>query len=320
VATYLELTNSAILESGVEMDELTSVNFATTTDPLAKRFKRWVGQALKEIELERNEWEYKVKQAQTVIYPRFLVIDGDRSVAPPADSVFEADDTGSSFTVVGTTLLSGAWGDADAVALIDYLDLNGGVAWNDLWDETSPTPANLNVFRTKWFGRYDLTSTVADINEINKSSFSIQSASGLADTALNTGSSDSNLLQFVTWDVFNATMENEQQFGRPFTITETPEGWFDFFPRPNAPYILTFNYVSDPSTLTDWDDTVTDMPPLYQDMIVWRTVMYYADYDRKPDMFARAYRRYQYYKNRAESNLMPTVTFGVNRYNMPSRY
>jgi len=234
--------------------------------------------------------------------------------------VFEADDTGSSFTVVGTTLLSGAWGDADAVALIDYLDLNGGVAWNDLWDETSPTPANLNVFRTKWFGRYDLTSTVADINEINKSSFSIQSASGLADTTLNTGSSDSNLLQFVTWDVFNATMENEQQFGRPFTITETPEGWFDFFPRPNAPYILTFNYVSDPSTLTDWDDTVTDMPSLYQDMIVWRTVMYYADYDRKPDMFARAYRRYQYYKNRAESNLMPTVTFGVNRYNMPSRY
>lgn len=331
MATYLELVNSAIIESGTELDELSSVNFATTTDPLAKRFKRWVGQALKEIELERNEWQYKVKQAQTTIYPRFLVADGSRQPAlpappsdageaPPADSVFEADDTGSSFTVVQTTTLSGQWGLGTAVALIDYLNLNGAVAWNDLWDETSPNPLNLNVFRTQWFGRYNLVSTVADINEINKSSFSIQSASGLSNTTLNTGAADANLLQFLPWDQFNIAMENEQQFGRPYVITETPEGWFDFFPRPDAPYILTFNYVADPTVLSAYDDTVTDMPSLYQDMIVWRTVMYYADYDRKPDMFARAYRRYQYYKNRAEANLMPTVSFGFNRYNSPSQW
>jgi hypothetical protein len=58
------------------------------------------------------------------------------------------------------------------------------------------------------------------------------------------------------------------------------------------------------------------LPLLYQDMIVWRTVMNYADYDRKPDMFARAERRYKYYKNRAEKNLMPTPTYGFNRYDI----
>jgi hypothetical protein len=314
--TYLELVNSAIRESGVDLDELDSSNFDTTTDPLKKRFKRWTNQALREIEMERNEWEYKTKQYQLAVYPRFLVIDGDRSTAPPADSIFEGDDTNSSFTVVAVNTLEGTWAGGDAVALIDYSGLNGNVAFNELFDETDPTPANLNVFRVKWFGRYNLQNATAGIFEINKSSFSIQSANGLANTAVNTGSADNMPLQFLQWDQFNLAMENEQQFGRPYIITETPDGWFDFFPRPNSPYILTFNYQSEPQELVDDDDTVDDLPPLYHDMIVWRTVMYYADYDRKPDQYARAERRYEFYKNRAEKNLMPGPSFGLNRYNV----
>lgn len=314
MATYLELVNSAIIESGIDLDELTAGNFASTTDPMAKRMKRWVNQALKEIELERNEWEYKTKQAQTVIYPRWLVTDGNRSSAPPANSEFEGDDTDCTFTVVSTTLLDGAWASGTATALIDYLELSNTPAFNELFDEVTPTPANLNVFRLKWFGRYNLDSVEADIQQINKSSFSIQSANGLSDTTLNTGSADNQPLQFIPWDQFNLAMENEAQFGRPYVITETPDGWYDFFPRPDSPYILTFNYQASPQTLVNDDDAVTDMPALYQDAIVWRAVMYYADYDRKPDLFARAERRYEYYKNRAERNLMPTPTFGFNRY------
>jgi hypothetical protein len=248
------------------------------------------------------------------VYPRFLVIDGDRATAPPVDSEFEGDDTGVTFTVKAVTLLDGTWAAGTATALIDYLDLNGAPAWNELFDETDPTPANLNVFRLKWFGRYDLDSSIADLYEINKSSFSIQSANGLADTTLNTGASDNLSLQWMPWDQFNLAFETQAQWDRPYIITETPDGWYDFFPRPDSPYILTFEYQSKPQELVDYDDTVTDLPLLYQDMIVWRTVMYYADYDRKPDLFARAERRYEFYKNRVEKNLMPTPSFGFNRY------
>jgi hypothetical protein len=320
VATYLELTNSAVIESGIEADELTSSNFATTSDPLLRRMKRWVSQAYKEITMERNEWTWKSKKAQIVIYPRFLVIDGNRAADPPVDSKFEGDDTGTTFTVVDSTILSGSWAGGDAVAYLDYLDLSGAVSFNELFDETDPNPANLDVFRVKWFGRYDLESEVTDLLEPNFSSFYVQGASGLTDTTLNTGDTDLQRLQYVPWDLWNSQYEYQQDWGKPSCFTKTPDGEYDVYPRPNTPYILTFNYTAEPATLTDWDDTVDDLPPLYQDMIVWRAVMYYADYDRKPDMFARAERRYEYYKNRAEKNLMPTPSFGFNRYSTTNRF
>lgn len=314
---YLELVNNAIVESGIDLDELTSSNFATTTDPMLKRFKRWSNQAIKEIEMEKDEWTYKTKQGQVVIYPRFQVIDGDRSVAPPANSTFEADDSSSSFKVVQTTLQTGTWAGGNASAIIDFVNLSGPAAWNELFDELTPTAANLDVFRVKWFARYDFESELADLREINLSSFSVQSPSGLADTTLNTGSTDNSPLEFVEWNKFSMSYETTEVWGVPRVVTKAPTGGYDFFPRPNGPYVLTFNYIADPQELTDWDDTVTDMPPLLQDSIVWRTVMYYADYDRKPDQFERAQRRYEFYRNKADKNYLPTPSFACNRFNYP---
>lgn len=312
--TYLQGVNSSILESGVDLDELTSSNFASTTDPLAKRFKLWYNQALKEIQLERNEWQYMTKQAQLVIYPRVHVIDGNRSVAPPADSEFTGDDSGASFTVVTTTLLDGTWAGGDAEAYIDYLSLSGMWSVNELFDEDTPTVANTDVFRVKWWGRYDLESDVTDLLEPNYESFSVQGASGLSDTDLNTGDTSITGLKFVEWADFNNAYEYNPVFNRPLFITKTPNGEYDFYPRPDQAYILTFQYSAEPETLTLYSDTITKLPALYHDMVVWRTVMYYADYDSKPSMFARAERRYEYYKNRIEKNQMPQVTLGFNRY------
>lgn len=314
MSNFLTLVNSAIIESGVDLDELTSGNFATTTDPLATRFKRWTNQALKEIILERNEWEYQTKKAQLVIYPRLHVVDGSRATAPPADSTYEGDDSGTTFTVVSTTLLGGTWAGGDAEAYIDLLDLSGPFSFNEFYDETSPTIANTNVFRAFWFGRYDLAEEVSDLQEANNSSFYIQGASGLADATLNTGDTDVQKLTYIPWELWNVGMESTQQFARPYSFTQDPTGKYDFYPRPSAPYILTFNYTAEPEQLSAYNDSVTSLPANYQDMIVWRTVMYYADYDSKPSMFARAERRYEFYKNRSERNLMPVPTFSWNRY------
>ena len=54
MATYLELTNNAIRESGADLDVLTSGNFTTTTNKLQQKFIAWVAQAYKEIQLSSN--------------------------------------------------------------------------------------------------------------------------------------------------------------------------------------------------------------------------------------------------------------------------
>lgn len=316
MTTYLDLVNSVIIESGAELDELTAGTFDTTTDPLIKRMKRWTNQALREIELERNEWEFKTKQGQVIIYPRWLVENGSRLTAPPIDSVFEGDDSNSTFTVKNVTTLDGQWMNGNATALIDYLNLDGAVSFHEKFDEVEPDPTNLDVFRLRWFGRYNLSNSFPNIQEINKSSFILQAASGLNDTDLNTGSTVNFNIPYLPWAQFILAYEGKEVFGRPVVVTETPDGWWDFFPRPAQPYLLTFNYQSSGQVLDDHCDTVEDLPVAYHDMIVWRAVMYYADYDRQPDLFARAERRYEYYKNRAEANLMPTPTFGFNRFSI----
>ncbi len=327
MTTYLQLYNSAVLQSGVEMDILSSGTFTNKIDPtnaaydpLAYRFSIWVNQAIKEITLERNEWQYQTKQAQITIYPRIHVIDGDRATAPPADSEYTGDDSGASFTVVSTTLNSGAWASGTADAYIDYLDLDGMWSINELFDEDTPTVANTDVFRVKWWGRYDLEASVSDLLEPNFSSFTVQGASGLTDTTLNTGDTNISPLRYIEWNEFNNAYENQPVFNRPLFVTKTPEGLYDVFPRPDQAYILTFYYTAEPQQLAAHGDTLTELPLQYHDMVVWRTVMYYADYDNKPAMYQRAEKRYEFYKNRAERNLMPTPTFGFNRYSMPSRY
>lgn len=312
MTTYLSLVNSAMVEAGVDLDSLTSGNFATTTDPMATRFKTWVNQALREIELERNEWEFKTKQAQYAIYPRLLIIDGD--VEPAADDTFQAVDSDATFTAVGYDLLSGTWAGDDAIAHLDILSLSGPVSFNELVDKLTPSTAS-SVFRIKWFGRYDLESDISDLLEPDMDTFFIQGASGLTDTTLNTGDTDLEKLEYVPWANFvSAGWESSQSWGRPRVITQTPDGQYDFYPRPEQAYIITFSYSAEPQSLSLYSDTVTDLPAQYHDMIFWRAVMYYADYDSKPSMFARAERRYQFFKNRAEKNLKPQITWGWNRY------
>lgn len=314
MSTYLQLVNNAIKHSGIDLDELTSVTFASPSDSMHEKMKEFVDQAWREIQLERNEWEFQTAQYQGLIYPRFLVVEGDRSVAPPADSVFEGDDTEASFTVISTSLIDGAWADGDAVAWINYSTLTATPKFNEQFDETSPTIANTNVFRLKWWGRYDLITDIGDCLEPNLDSFYIQSTGG-SSTQDNTASSDNEKLKYVPWSHFNMEMEwDTQSRGKPRYFTTTPDGHFDFWPRPDEQYVLTLQYTKGPQTLSAHGDTPTGLPAAYHDMIFWRAIMAYAEYDQKGDTFRAAERRHNFFKTRLERNEMPVLSFGPNRY------
>lgn len=303
---YLQMVNKAATLSGVEIDELTSSNFASTTDNLSKRFKTFVADAWRDLQIERDEWEFKSATGSTTIYPRVLIENGDRSTAPPANSEFEGDTTTANFTVLSSTLLDGTWLGGNAVAWLDLDDLTiSSLLFGEVYDEVDPDPLNVNVFTIKGFGTFDVLGDLSDGWEVNKSSFSIQSPT----------TPNSKRLKWISWAEYQQVDNaNNGIFGEPTAITEAPGGTFQLYPHPNQSYRLAFEYTKAPHELSSYDDTPEGLPLNYHDAIVYRAMMYYADFDSKPHVFARAERRYNLLKNRLEKNLMPTFTWGVNVY------
>lgn len=319
---YLELTNNAIRESGYDIDDILIGDFLAPLDVMQTRFKRWVNQAWREIQQERNEWQFRRKKAQLIISPRFLVAEGDRATPPPVGSEYVGDDTETEFTVLGVTTLSGDWAVGNAEAWLDFEEYSNDlpIKWNEYFDEVSPTPANVNVFRAKWFGRYDLMAMVPDCLEPDLNTFFIQSTGGSSQQD-NTSAADNRILSYSNYTYWLVGPENDQTGrGRPYTFTTTPEGYFDFYPRPDKQYVLTFDYSVKPQELALAADTPEVLPANYHDMIVWRTVMYYAQYSDKPQLFISAQKRYETYKNRLERNQLPPLSWGANLYNYYSAY
>jgi hypothetical protein len=163
----------------------------------------------------------------------------------------------------------------------------------------------VDVFKVKWYGTYDLVTDTSGSCEVNKSSFYILDPS--------TGS-DRWRLRWLSYEEFQQLAnQHAGYFGTPIAITETPDGTYDLYPRPNKRYRLTYTYTTIPQTLMD-DDDEPAAPVEYHDIIVWRALMNYADYDEKPQVFARAERRYNLYKNRLNVNKLPELKWGANRY------
>jgi hypothetical protein len=320
VATYIELVNKAIRQAGVELDPLSAPDFANPPDPMQARFKEWVSDAWFDEQLSRKDWEFTKETAFTTIRPRIKIVNGLRtapdpidpilnppvSSPPPVDSVFEGDTSGVSVTVKGVTLLSGSWAAGTAEAWLDLDDLSATTyVFGETFDELDPEPTNVDVFQLKWYGTYDLIADTASSYEINKSSFYIQNRQN---------ESDRRRLRWVDYEEFQQLANtNTGFFGDPIAVTETPDGTFDFYPRPIREYRLWFTYTRVPQQLVDETDE-PEMPPEYHELIVYRTLMYYADYDEKPQVFSRAERRYDLYKNRLNVNKLPDLQWGANRY------
>lgn len=303
---YLQLVNKTIMLSGADLDELTSSTFSSTTNALQKRFKSFVASAWSDIQMERDEWEFKAKSSYATVYPRLLITDGDRSTAIPANAEVEGDTTGATFTILSTTLLEGVWASGTAEAWIDLDDVDvSEVLFGEVFDETDPDPLNVNVFSLKGFGTYDLMGEVPDAYQINKSSFTIQS----------TTKTDSNRLRYISWADYQKYVNGSNgTFGTPCFIAEAPDGTFAVYPHPNTAYRVAFEYTIAPQELELYDDEPSGLAPQYHDAIVYRAMMNYADFDNQPHVYARGERRYGLLKNRMERNLMPTPTWGVNKY------
>lgn len=320
MSTYLELVNAAIEESGQDLDALTTGNFDTPPTKMGERWKTWTKESWKEIQMLRDDWDFKTGRASVFIQPAIYVEQGSRSVAPPTDSVFIGNDTGYQISVDSVNLISGTWLGGDAKATLYFTIDDGSTAadfkFNELFDEVSPTPANTDVFRCKGWGRFNFVQDgqLPDLVEVHIPSVMVQTTGG---SSIQPNESDAGLdtVHYMDWAKWLTSVERfAGSRGKPNWFTITPDGDLDFYPRPDEQYVVHFTYTKALSTLSAFDDTPAELPSEYHDAIMWRTVMFYADYNNQFGMLARATKRYDFYKRRMEKRLMPVVGFARSVY------
>lgn len=298
---YLELVNGAIRESGQDLDQLTVANFATPDDPYHERWKIWINQAYKDILNERKEWLSLNRKVLATIYPRIRVDQGFRPAPPPSNSQFVGQQTGTVITVLNVWNITGSWLSGTAEAFFDLDDiapLSGTLLFGDIYNEVIPNPLNLNVFRIKGWGRYNFTEIAPDYKELRNNTIYIRDPS-------NTSNSSMTPLIYVPWDEWNYRLEVLDTRSTPQYFTESPDGYLDLWPRPDKKYLISFYYVPNVPDLTLPTDIPTNIPTEYHEAILWRAVMYYADFDHQQSVYMRARSRFLTIKNRLERDNMP---------------
>lgn len=308
----LDLLNAVVRESGIDLDSLSSSDWASPPEKMHQRIKEWVGQAWLEIQVERAEWEFMSRKGSFTIYPRVYVELGNRATAPAAGAEYETDTTEATFTVLSTTLLSGAWASGTAKAYIDYEDLDGTFKFDEFADETTPVVAG-NIFKIRDWGAWDLSTIITDLSEANTLNFTVQST-GSDTTQDNTEAFDQNKLVFVPWETWVDNYEGpDAGTGMPQYFTIRPNGHYSFYPRPDEGYFVKFTYTAEPGTFTAYGDT-PDLADHLQPIIVWKALLYYAQYDRAGDVERRARERYRFYKRIMDRDKKPRFTWPRSRY------
>ena len=324
MSTFLELVNYSIQEAGKDQDDLTSGNFASPPDPrMYNRFKRWVQQSYKEIQMVRDEWEFKTSRAAVFVLPAIYIEGGSRAVSPPVGTLLRGQDTEFVIEVQQVILHSGTWLAGTAKATIYYTvpeDYNTATdfKFNEEFDEISTALVVLDtdVFRAKGWGRYDFVADgqVTDFLEPFKLEFAIQTTGG---SSIQDNTEDVGLtsLVYVPWNDWSWGINNwAGGRGTPNMITISPDGDFELYPRPDKQYVLSFTYTKSDGTMSAHGDTPALLPERYHEILVWMTVRKAGMYDRDRAIVAKADEHIKPYRNSMEKNLLPDVTFAGSRY------
>lgn len=100
----------------------------------------------------------------------------------------------------------------------------------------------------------------------------------------------------------------------PSFVSQDYAGNVVFLQHTLKPFRVSFIYTIQPQVLEFWDDVPTRLPEAYHEWIAWEAVKRIATYDKNPQLYAHAERNAQFYRNRAESNLMPHMAWGGSRF------
>jgi len=101
-------------------------------------------------------------------------------------------------------------------------------------------------------------------------------------------------LSYVPWGVFQSRYDYASAIpNRPRIITEDNMGRWRFYPPVDKPYTIEFNYIRGSQKLENANDVPRGMPDEYVDMIMWKALTYYGEYDEQPAVASRANKNYK---------------------------
>lgn len=303
---YLALVNKVIQESGSELDELTSVTWSTAVAGRRQypRIKRYVADAWKMIQIERDEWQFKATEQSALVLPRVKFLNGSATVDPTVGTIFVGDDSGFTFTVTEVLLDSGAWADGDAAGQLEFTVYSGGVP--AILGETFSATVGDAEFIYTGRGAYDFGLDIADLNEIQWPTMTIAS-----------GTNAPIPLIFIPWDSWE-----EQAFSFtsgavsvPMYVTQDPLGRVVFYAQTLDSFRVFFVYNATPQILSDYTDVPDRIPAHYHEWIAWEALLYLASYDKNPNLYQHALKHATLYRKTADKNLMPKMSWAESKYN-----
>lgn len=347
-STYLELVNKAIVESGADLDQLTAGTFASPPDPYHVKFKNWVNDAWKEIQLERD-WRFSTQQANsynlaggfrtvydsTVFAPALLpgrFIKGRISGTIAQVGAYFQLASSTDFTNFGT----------QGNGLLTFVNATGKFLHQESFNvyEASATLATVQndtallAFSTSLYVQAPPSYSIFSVREFphNLDFDEVYITRAFTAAPGNIGrvlTKDRRKLKYLEYDEFRQLLPSnidDYEHSDPNYFTITPDGLVEFYPLlpytaefygANAvqfPWLLDFITRRTTQTLSAATDVPARIPEEYRDMIAWRAVMYYANDDSKPDKWRTANSRYTFYKRRLEEELIEQPRWENNPY------
>jgi hypothetical protein len=129
-----------------------------------------------------------------------------------------------------------------------------------------------------WSEELDDDDFVEKVREVNQKTFRIISHEQPA-------ISRELPLDFMPWETF----QNRWDFASmvpstPRFITEDNTGRWRFYPPPDMPYTLLFDYVREPQELENFDDIPQGLPQEFYRLIIHKALEYYGLYDEQPSL------------------------------------
>lgn len=306
MSTYLELVNKVIQESASELTELTvdSWDSPEAGRRLYPRIKRYVAEAWKLLQMERDEWEFKATELSSTIYPK-LKISSALSTSPVflTGEQFVGQDSGIVIEVLYQddyrstgNLLDGDWSGQIEFRLVDGQDkfTPGEVFLSD---------DSRFVYDQK--GSYNFKRNFPTMREISWETF-VVSKPDVAPTPLRFIPWSNWLYKDIEYAVSSRTV--------PMYVSQDFEGSLVFYPQTTDPFNISFVYSTAPQVLKEYDDVPVFLDAEFHDWIAWKALEMLASYDKNMTLFAYANKMATFFRRRAEKTLMPIPTWGCNKF------
>lgn len=310
MSTYLELVNKVIQEGASEQNELTLV---TWSQPEAgrriyPRFKRLVSEQWKLMQMSRDEWEFNDKEMSIVIYPRIKLQNGTRAAGtPPVGAVFVGQISTFKFTVKKVITHSGSWTLGTAVATIEFDEnyVGSNLLPGETFEEESPVAGD-GEFIYLQKGSYDFREFDPTFRTPIWGQMVVSKDQYTPVPVL-----------YIPWEnwVYQELSFTQGSRTVPQYVSQDYEGHIVFYPQNLDPFRISIVYSTGPQILTLPTDVPVILDAEYHEWIAWETLMRMAKFDKNPDLYSYALDNATLYKNRAEKNLMPLLSWGASKFN-----